>query len=97
MVSASETRGALEGCRLVLLRVVVGLVSRDAASGRRCRHAVPGAGEAYTYGSWRGGFDSLRPRWDVVDAIDATTASEQIGRPRRASCEGGGGPAQLTS
>ena len=33
MVSASETRGALEGCRLVLLRVVVGLVSRDAASG----------------------------------------------------------------
>ena len=33
------------------------------------RQAVPG--EAYTYGSWRGIFDCLRPRRDVVDAVDA--------------------------
>ena len=45
--------------------------------------AVPG--EAYTYGSWRGIFDCLRPRRDVFDAIDATTAWEPARRPRRAA------------
>ena len=38
----------------------------------RGRQAVPG--EAYTYGSWRGVFDCLRPRRDVVDAVDADEA-----------------------
>ena len=38
------------------------------------RQAVPGADEAYTYGSWRGIFDCLRPRRDVVDAVDADEA-----------------------
>ncbi len=45
----------------------------------RGRQAVPG--EAYTYGSWRGVFDCLRPRRDVFDAIDATTAWEPARRP----------------
>ena len=40
----------------------------------RGRQAVPGADEAYTYGSWRGIFDCLRPRRDVVDAFDADEA-----------------------
>ena len=40
----------------------------------RGRQAVPGADEAYTYGSWRGIFDCLRPRRDVADAFDADEA-----------------------
>ena len=40
----------------------------------RGRQAVPGADEAYTYGSWRGVFDCLRPRRDVADAFDADEA-----------------------
>ena len=56
----------------------------------RGRQAVPGADEAYTYGSWRGVFDCLRPRRDVFDAIDATTAWEPARRPRRAARGGPG-------
>ena len=40
----------------------------------RGRQAVPGADEAYTHGLWRGIFDCLRPRRDVVDAVDADEA-----------------------
>ena len=46
----------------------------------RCRQAVPG--EAYTYGSWRGVFDCLRPRRDVVDAVDADEAIDGCSEPR---------------
>ena len=44
------------------------------------RQAVPG--EAYTYGSWRGIFDCLRPRRDVVDAVDADEAIDGCLEPR---------------
>ena len=46
----------------------------------RGRQAVPG--EAYTYGSWRGIFDCLRPRRDVVDAVDADEAIDGCSEPR---------------
>ena len=46
----------------------------------RGRQAVPG--EAYTYGSWRGVFDGLRPRRDVVDAFDADEAIDGCLEPR---------------
>ena len=45
----------------------------------RGRQAVPG--EAYTYGSWRGIFDCLRPRRDVVDAVDADEAIDGCSEP----------------
>ena len=48
----------------------------------RGRQAVPGADEAYTYGSWRGIFDCLRPRRDVVDAVDADEAIDGCSEPR---------------
>ena len=49
----------------------------------RGRQAVPGADEAYTYGSWRGIFDCLRPRRDVVDAVDADEAIDGYSEPCR--------------
>ena len=48
----------------------------------RGRQAVPGADEAYTYGSWRGVFDCLRPRRDVVDAVDAAADLDVVWRLR---------------
>ena len=47
----------------------------------RGRQAVPGADEAYTHGSWRGIFDCLRPRRDVVDAVDADEAIDGYSEP----------------
>ena len=47
----------------------------------RGRQAVPGADEAYTHGLWRGVFDCLRPRRDVVDAIDADEAIDGCSEP----------------
>ena len=38
-------------------------------------------GEAYTYGSWGGVFDCLRPRRDVVDAVDADEAIDGCSEP----------------
>ena len=46
------------------------------------RQAVPGAGEAYTYGSSCGVFDGLGPRRDVVDAVDADEAIDGCSEPR---------------
>ena len=47
----------------------------------RGRQAVPGADEAYTHGSWRGIFACLRPRRDVVDAVDADEAIDGYSEP----------------
>ena len=47
----------------------------------RGRQAVPGADEAYTHGLWRGIFDCLRPRRDVVDAVDADEAIDGCSEP----------------
>ncbi len=47
----------------------------------RGRQAVPGADEAYTYGSWRGASGRLEARRDVVDAIDADEAIDGCSEP----------------
>jgi GGDEF domain-containing protein len=52
----------------------------EAVQWSRGRQAVPG--EAYTYGSWRGIFDCLRPRRGVADAFDAMTTN-RVYKPRR--------------
>ena len=48
---------------------------------RAGREAVPGAGEAYTCGSWHDAPDGSRPRRDVVDAVDADEAIDGCSEP----------------